>query len=222
MELSFEALRKIQLQERNFGALSALQDDFYESYSLWILEQQRALKAEFSIERMKAYENAKKILEETRQKREQKVLLKALKDFRNGTVSSDGLAREEKKLYLGAIAGLKEFEETAASPVNAEKPAAQAIAIESQTAATATAAEEIPADVLKVKLLFDIPQFVGVDGTAYGPYESNQIEAIKREVAEILVRKGAAVEYDELAESQKAISETVEKMDLNGVAKENE
>lgn len=220
MELSFEALRKIQLQERNFGALSALQDDFYEAYSLWVLEQQRALKADFSIERMKAYENSKKILEEIRQKREQKILLKALKDYRNDTVSSDGLAKEEKALYLASISSLKEFEETAAAAINPEKPKTPAIPVEIQPSTTPQTAEPA-ADVLKVKLLLDIPQFVGIDGTAYGPYADGEVAAIKREVAEILVRKNAAEPYDERAEAAKAISETVEKMDLNGVTRES-
>ncbi|MFH1107554.1 MAG: hypothetical protein V1787_06720 [Candidatus Micrarchaeota archaeon] len=218
MELSFEALRKVQLQERNFGALSALQDDFYESYSLWILEQQRALKSGFTIERMKVFENSKKILDEVRLKREQKILLKALKDYRNGAVSSDGLAKEEKALYVGIVGGLKEFEETAASPAGREKPEAQPIAVDLQTAAEEK--PEPPADSLKLKFAVAVPQFVGLDGTSYGPYEAGKVASVKKEVAEILVRKGAAGEYDERTESKKAIDDAVEQIDTDGIGRE--
>ncbi|MFH1199433.1 MAG: hypothetical protein V1708_00020 [Candidatus Micrarchaeota archaeon] len=221
MELSFEALRKIQLQERNFGALSALSDDFYEAYTLWILESQRALAAGFTIERMKAYENSKKIIDEIRQKREQKILLKALKDHRGGAVSSEGLAREEKALYLCAIGGLEEFEKNAAAAINPAKPKAMPIAVEPASTTLAAGqgiaqnAKEMQ-ELQSVKFLMGIPQFVGTDGNAYGPYDTGQVAAIKREVAEILVRKGAAEPCSEECIVEEEIGGIVEKMDSGG------
>ncbi len=186
-ENSYEALRKIQVQERNFGALSNLEDDFYERYNLWIAEQKRLLHTDFSIQTLKAYENAKKIIEEISAKREQKIVLKALKDLRNDSVDSSGMSKEEKALYLRILSSVKEFETTVVQ-----------FAEKKETLKKPEKPNKTHEKLLTIKFLVSMGKFVAPDGTTYGPYEPEQIVSMEKEIAEILLKKGAAEKTDAL------------------------
>ncbi|MFH1750247.1 MAG: hypothetical protein ABH863_01060 [Candidatus Micrarchaeota archaeon] len=193
-EISYDALRKIQMQERNFGALSALDEDFYEKYNLWIAEQKRLLQNEFSIETLKAYENAKKIIEEISAKREQKIVLKTLKDLRSSSIDSAGLTSEEKVFYLKMLASVKEFEQSVVL-FKEKKPELKKGASKLEPAQKAVSEK-----LSSIKIIVSMSKFVAPDGATYGPYEPSQIVSIDSEIADILLRKGAAQKTDGLEE----------------------
>ncbi|MBU1197702.1 hypothetical protein KJ765_04275 [Candidatus Micrarchaeota archaeon] len=208
MELSFDALRKVQLQERNFSALSKLSDDFYEAHHLWLLEQKRALQGDYSLERLKAFENAKTILTEISEKREQKILLKALKDRKNQSVDSDGLAKEEKGLYLELLKSLSGFEQ--AVLINEEE---QPKTVIERTITPETLPDAKPPEkplLEAVRMLKPLAQFVGTDGAMYGPFKEGQIVSVQKEMAAIFVKK----EIAEMATqaSKKEIRDLVEEI----------
>ncbi len=206
-EISYEALRKVQLQERNFGALSSLDEEFYERYNLWLAEQKRLLQSEFRIETLKAYENAKKIIEEISEKREQKIVLKALKDLRSNSIDSSGLSKEEKTFYLKLLATAKDFEETVVQ-FKEKKPELKA----EERKEMAKLGEKL----LSIRMLVSISKFVAPDGNTYGPFEPAQIVSMEKEVAELLVKKGAAKhtgspedEEPEMAAERKEVPDTI-------------
>ncbi|MEK6953682.1 MAG: hypothetical protein AABX01_01635 [Candidatus Micrarchaeota archaeon] len=193
-EISYDALRKIQMQERNFGALSALDEDFYEKYNLWIMEQKRLLQVQFSIETLKAFENAKKIIEEVSAKREQKIVLKALKDLRASSVDSSGLSREEKSLYLKLLSMAKEFQESVVLFSEKKTEFKKSESLGSSAAATEKTVSE---RLSTIKILVSMGKFVAPDGATYGPFEPSQTVSIESGIAEILIRKGAAKKPDD-------------------------
>ncbi len=43
-----------------------------------------------------------------------------------------------------------------------------------------------------LKFIEDVPQFVGTDGRACGPFRRDEIATVEEKVAEILVQKGKA------------------------------
>jgi DNA replication initiation complex subunit (GINS family) len=182
-EISYDSLRKIQLQERNFGALSALDEEFYERYNLWIAEQKRLLQKEFNIETLKAYENSKKIIEEISAKREQKIVLKVLKDMKGNSIDTTGLSKEEKSFYLKLLSSTKEFEDSVVQ--FSEKKQEYKRAEEKEI-------EKLQQRHMTIKMLVSIGKFVGPDGNTYGPFEPAQIINMEKEIAELLVKKGAA------------------------------
>ena len=185
VELSFEALRKIQVQERTFGALSTLDGDFYSQYSGWVAQQKKTLQESFSIEALKTYENSKKVITEIGAKREQKILLKALKDLRGGLVGTEGLSSEEKTMYLQVISSLKAFERA----MHAEEPAQ----LEEEVARMIREEVQRPKlEATRVILLQDLSQFVAPDGTTLGPFKANDVVEMHREIADILVKRNAA------------------------------
>lgn len=191
-EISYDALRKIQMQERNFGALSTLDEDFYERYNLWIAEQKRLLHSQFSIETLKAYENAKKIIEEISAKREQKIVLKALKDLRSNSIDSSGLSKEEKSFYLKMLSDARDFEQSVI--LFAEKK--QELRKTDLKDELRPVEKSVSEKLATIKILVSMSKFVAPDGATYGPFEPSQIVNIDKEIADILVRKGAAQKSD--------------------------
>jgi DNA replication initiation complex subunit (GINS family) len=177
VEISYEALRKIQMQERNFGALSTLDEDFYERYNLWVMEQKRLLQSQFSIETLKAYENAKKILEEVSAKREQKIVLKALKDLKGNSVDTAGLSKEEKEFYLNIITSAKDFE-------------ASAVKFSEKRQEFKKEAEKASERLLTLKIITALGKFVASDGNTYGPFSADEVVNIEKSIGELLVKKG--------------------------------
>ncbi|MEK6843232.1 MAG: hypothetical protein AABY04_01985 [Candidatus Micrarchaeota archaeon] len=187
LEISYESLRKIQLQERNFGALSALDEEFYERYNLWVFEQKRLLHQEFNIETLKAYENAKKIVEEIAKKRSQKIVLKALRDLGANTVDSAGLSKEEKSFYLNMLKNAREFENTVLQFTERKHEFKKE-------------EEKIPLieKLLNLKILVSMTKFVAPDGNTYGPFQPDQIVSINQEIGDFLLKKGIANKTDVL------------------------
>lgn len=175
MEVSFDALRKIQLQERNYAALVPLEEDFFDAYRSHVEAQRKSLHESFSLDAASAYEGTRKLLSEVVSRRQQKIFLKALRDFHSGTVSGSGLAKEEKELYNSLVKLLGSYGSKLFGSFAAENAA------------------ETASDVVKVQLLAEVPQFVGISGLI-GPFGANQIASLPKEDAKLLVSQGVAQE----------------------------
>ncbi|MGB9577008.1 MAG: hypothetical protein ACP5O3_00625 [Candidatus Micrarchaeia archaeon] len=189
METSFEELRKIHLHEKRVGSLAQVSEDFFQAYRALLQQQKEELCKSFSLDGARSYENLSKMLKEVVELRQNKILLKALRDLRAGSVSSEGLASEEKELYTSAIKLLKDYEDLLVAPV--PKP------VELEAACVAGA---LPS-VVKVRILSDIPEaFVGDDGKDYGPFSAGQVVELSGDQASLLVRRKVA-EYAERVES---------------------
>lgn len=188
MEVSYEALRKVQLQEKQSSALSKLEEDFFQQYFKWLDSQCSKLKESFSLESIRLHENASKILSELVERRQQKILFKAFNDFRAGEFENpllvEGLCKEEKELYYRLI---KLFTEYKASLVaKSECPV-------EETPLAKTGTKE---GFVKIRLLKDLQEFVGLDSVSYGPFSKNEVIEIKKEIADILLNKKAAEKAD--------------------------
>jgi DNA replication initiation complex subunit (GINS family) len=105
--------------------------------------------------------------------RERKIVSFALSFVRSGSFPASMLP-EEKELFEGIAAMIKEHQGRREMAMNGERPALKAVAF-----------------------LQDIPQFVGIDMGCYGPYSKGDIASVPEANAKVLVEKGAA----ELAES---------------------
>jgi len=177
MELSYEALRRIQLQEKHNATLTVVDEAFYESYAVFLAQQVERLRQAFSLDEVKLYENTQKILKEIIEKRQQKILLKALRDLKTGDVSSEGLARQEKELYIELLRLLQSHEASLNSAFAGEKTV-----------------QEKPGekDTVAVRILVDLPAFVGMDSQPLGPFTASQVVELKKEEAELLIKRNAA------------------------------
>jgi len=175
LEASYEALRKTQLQERKNPALAPLENDFYAQYRALLATLQEKFQRG-GLEEGKELANTESVLRDVLEAREQKILLKALRDVRSGAVRADGLAAEEKQLYLSLVEIINGFESRAANHSKALKEIAD---------------EEKPANP-KVKFLKDLPALVWRDGSTQGPFKAGDVIELGREFAEFLRGKQVA------------------------------
>jgi len=184
-EISFDELRKVQLLEKKSASLAPLSETFFVEYREWMAKQEEALKTGFSLEGARTCDNASRVLQEIVALRQQKILLKALRDMRAGEVSSDGLAREEKQLYTSAVKLLTEFECSLVGRTVAPEGGG-------------VKCEPLPDGFLSVRILADIPEaFVGSDGKEYGPFTASQVVRLSRDQALSLVHRKVAEEVSE-------------------------
>lgn len=163
METSFEALRKVQLQERHQPTLVRLEDGFYDEYLDFLAQAEARLKEQFSLDGARALENAGKSLQDVFELRKQKIVFKALKDYQTGSVNTDSLASKEKELYTGLI---KLF------------------------STTSELAKKQSPNAVDVQVLTDIPAFVGLDAKTYGPFKAGQTIQLDAKQAAFLNKKG--------------------------------
>jgi DNA replication initiation complex subunit (GINS family) len=170
-EASFDALRKVQLHEKSYAALSQVDEDFFEKYRLLLHKLRERLRSDFSLEAATAFEETRKLLTEVMRKREQKLFLKALRDFHSGDVDSNGLAREEKEVYLAAVKLLSTYEQNQLGSQPSEKKEA----------------------LIEVKFLSDVPAFIG-SSSQLGPFAAKQTARLPAEDARLLIEQGMAQE----------------------------
>ncbi len=180
MEVSFEAVRKVQLQERNYSSLSKLDDDFYDKYLSFIKDLRCRLESGFSLEGAKAFENSDRVLKDIFEQRKHKIFFKAFRDMKNNSVDSNGLARQEKELYTSLITLLTSFNSALSTESRGAVPVGPAVPVVSQ-----------PKKIL-VEFLVDLPQIAGVDSnTTIGPFLKGQEAELSERQASLLSKKGA-------------------------------
>jgi DNA replication initiation complex subunit (GINS family) len=240
MEMTFESLRKVQLLEKTNASLTNLEDDFYSSSIRSLSDKFSTLKQNFSLDEARACENMLKILKDVIERREQKIVLKALRDAKESRNDKDyeatqGLTREEKELYSNILSMIKQHSSrvsavntggagagnaagSASAGVGAgaavEAPAAAASAGTSATAGEAaveaknTQANEPAArageteaeaeagarDAATVRMLIDLPSFLGHDMKPIGPLKAMQVVKLHASDAAILLKRGVAEE----------------------------
>ncbi len=177
-EVSFEALRRVQLAEKSSPALSPLEEDFYEAYRKLVEGLHEKLSANFSLEAANAYESTRKILVDLARRREQKIMMRAMHDFESGRVGGEGLALEEKELYTSLIKLISVYQPWLKGEGQAAK-------------AAESAPLDAPAGLVKLRLLVDVPRFVGIKGPV-GPLQAGSVTQLSGEDAQLLMGQNAA------------------------------
>lgn len=190
MEVSFEALRRVQLGEKRSPMLTQLSDDFYSRYSAFIREQQAELQKGFSLEAASVCESTRMVLKDVWHRRQHKLAVKALADAHSGEAKADGLAAEEQRLYNALFTLFQQGEavlsEAASSTVECGK---------------AEEADNSP-EAARVRVLADLPAFVGPDGQSHGPFKAGEVAALPPAAAALLQRRGAAEQLAQAAVAQ--------------------
>jgi DNA replication initiation complex subunit (GINS family) len=189
MELSFEALRRMQLEERRHAALANVEENFLDQCRNWLSEQGRLLKKDFSLDAARVYDNSVKILRDVLARRQQKILLKVFKDLETGETRAEGLAREEKEFYYSVMKLFNGYSQEMGKLFSREKEVEQGVAEREA---------EKPAGKKSVKLRFlaDLQEFVGPDAKIHGPFFTEQVTDVDESVAGMLVKRKVAEQVE--------------------------
>ena len=168
--VTFEFIRKIQLEEQKSSQLAKLPEDFYEAVASY-LEKKRST----SSERRDLLEirNIERLIKNIFERRERKLLNAAIIKVRAG-VDPVNLTKEEKDFFDKIVQLLKKRRELVLEPLLSPKRKEE--------------------DVLVV-FKQDVPAFVGGDGKTYGPFKKGDIARLPEENRKILLDQGIVEEF---------------------------
>ncbi len=182
----FDRLRKIQLAERRHAILTALEPDLYDTVNLRVAELTANL-ADRPVEEQREHQNLFKISHDILSRRKQKIVAKAQHDLANSSITSEGLAKEERDFYLSLVGLLKEFDSIVVL-------SGQAATRQKQDSPQLAGSQEIPPapEKVRVRMLAEIPEFVSSTLDALGPFGKSEVVELPRTEAELLINRSLA------------------------------
>ncbi len=162
--MNYSDLRDIQKRETESSALVTLPEDFYKTMAIFLnTKKQEAINSK-SILSIKEYENIRKIIVGIQSKREEKLVLMAIRsDF-----IPDGLTFEEKQLIKELSLIISKAREGIRSSWDNEN--------------------SVTDGSIKVRLTADVSQYKGVDDVVYGPFKSGSETTLPKSEAEWLLK----------------------------------
>ncbi|MDD5171937.1 MAG: hypothetical protein PHF60_02775 [Candidatus ainarchaeum sp.] len=165
---SYSDLRDIQKKEMESSAIVKLPEDFYSAISDLLAKKNSEAVAYKSLLAIQEYENIKKIVMAIAAKREEKIVLMAVRGEREGA----GLTAEEKEMLKELSAIIKKSRGIVQSVWSSEEPA--------------------PSDALRVRITKDVSQYRGLDNSVYGPFRQGEEKLLPNAEAEWLLKAGMA------------------------------
>lgn len=202
--ITYETLYDILRREKSRPELQELPNNFSEDLINYIkkkreiLESQESKKSIFtSIEVQKTrkqIENIQKIIKELYERRESKIIQLALIASRTSinTEEKRVMLPEEQELYEEITQKLTFFRENVLYELtigNLPK-----IELNHYKPKDLKIAEKPNKSTKSLKLLCDIPRFVGTDLETYGPFKDQDVTEVPHEIAELLIKQKRAEE----------------------------
>lgn len=166
--LSYSELRDIQRREMESSAIVNLPDNFYQSVSALLSKKSGEAMASKSLLAIKEFENIKKIVIAIQAKREEKIVLMAVRGERDGA----GLTIEEKEMLKELSSIITKSRETVKNAWGSE--------------------DMVPSNSRRIKILKDVSQYRGLDNSLYGPFRQGEEQMLPRAEAEWLLKAGMA------------------------------
>ncbi|MCD1293831.1 hypothetical protein CUJ83_02315 [Methanocella sp. CWC-04] len=202
--MNLEELARILTVERESDKLQDIEDSFYEECARYIrqLEQDKAEAANYKEASMidDEIKNARIIIEGVFDRRVSKILEYASISASGTRLSAEGLTSKEKSLYESLVSALERGRSEILIPIlelpsrsnpgknilggttTKEKPIEKSLTHDS----------DLKEEVMMVKVLKDIPRFVGVDGRHYQLSEEDVV-VLPKANALVLCNKNVAI-----------------------------
>ncbi|MCK5112627.1 MAG: hypothetical protein KAQ84_03710, partial [Thermoplasmatales archaeon] len=186
-EISYKTLRRIQQLEKTSPLLTKIDVNFYHKLSEYLKNLESVLEQEENAQKIKLFndeiQNAKKIAFGIYELREKKIVQAALSKVRGGKPDLKNVLDIEKKLYESLVEQIilsrkKILEEKS---VEVKKDKSKTVTLKK---------EEIKRNTNPiVRVLEDIPEFVGTDMKTYS-LRKNDALTVSKEMSGPLVKRG--------------------------------
>lgn len=170
-ELNYEELRKIQARERASPVLQSIPDKFYTSVVKLIESKNENLKNNFSLTEAREYESILRVAEDIHERRIQKIVLRAMKA--GGGQEEIALTGEEAELFERISRAVSDDREKFSRIVGGKEGKSEE-------------------SIKRIKILKNLPKFVGTDLKVYGPFKEGDIAELPEKEAQLLVSRGIA------------------------------
>ncbi len=181
MRLDYDELRKIYRLEKNSSSLAEVDDNFFDSLEKFFEAEKKAYVqslGDLSSTRAKSFSNLKKIIMEIFSIREKKLLNKALVASRTGELEASKMASQELETLKEMLSVLNKH----------QKMLDEILSIKG----TAKLPKLGPAEKISLKILQNVPAFMGSDMKEYGPFEQNKTISLPEKIASLLISRKLA------------------------------
>ncbi|MBC5792525.1 MAG: DNA replication complex GINS family protein [Nanohaloarchaea archaeon] len=187
--LTFSELRKIEKKEKRQEELSVLDDSFFLKVSQYLDLKDGVDERE--------YRNAKRVFDKIIGLRQEKIVKNARISVKTGVKASElNLLPREQSLFLDLKEMFEDYSEevdevleggTVETPDIEEEP-------ETEPEPESEPEPEVEEDEggVEIKIVSQVPEFMGTDLESYGPFEEGDQVNVPEENAEILVNRGNA------------------------------
>ncbi len=179
MQVSFDELRRIYRLEKNTSNLVEVEEDFFNALNEFIkIEKQRyleSLKKDFNESSARDFTNLKKIVEELFSLREKKLLNKALTASRTNELNETHMSLQEKEMYRKLIKVLNNYNELLVEIFNGE--------------AEKNDSKRKDLNNLSIRMISDVPSFVGTDMNEYGPFKKGETVSLPFNIAKLFLSR---------------------------------
>jgi DNA replication initiation complex subunit (GINS family) len=175
MKLSYEIIRKIHRQEKESVDLVRIDEDFFDSLPEYVQEEKdklQEMKNSLDDSVVRKLNNIKGMLEDIIYSREKKIINKAILKTKNNEDDTKNMTLEEQKIYYKIVNLLQSYQKFAKGPFEDQRQETQ--------------------KTVKLKILQDVPKFIGTDMQEYGPYSKDEEIDIIESIAKIFIKKGIA------------------------------
>lgn len=159
----YNELRKIHIEEKRSNNISNLKEDFYIEVNGYIEKTKKKMDDDPDPALRRELENCLKILNEVQKRRIEKILIYGFNEVYNGFDPLENLTTEEKSLY-----------EEIKKEVTKTKKSFEKRNVKRKE------------DIIKVRVLKEIPKFKGPDGE-YGPFEEGKVYELPKKTGELLI-----------------------------------
>jgi DNA replication initiation complex subunit (GINS family) len=192
--ITYETIRNAHRAEKE-EELQKLPEGFFESVRNWFKIKESMHDTTSLLEN----ENAKKLLEDIINRRQKKLVLAALSTAR-GQMPPAGLNDEERKFFDNVVNVLKSFKNDMNEKFRSFDDIVQEKVQEAKRSIEELRPIEEPAESIEIKpngnlllkILSELPRFVGSDMQAYGPLKEGDIITMPSEIGKLLITRKAA------------------------------
>lgn len=177
MKIDYDELRRIHRLEKNTSKLVEVDDDFIDSLQAFVeVEKKKYLSSlkNFSSSDAREFSNLKRIIEEIFQMREKKLLNKALIATHTKEVTTEKMSKQEDDTFRKMLKVLEAHNEIYSSLFGERE-------------------KEEPS-LVSIKILKEVPTFVGTDMQEYGPYSEGSKIKVPSKIAKLLMMRKIAEE----------------------------
>ncbi|MEM0480735.1 MAG: hypothetical protein QXQ14_00910 [Candidatus Aenigmatarchaeota archaeon] len=169
--ITFEELREVFISEKNDSKLTKIDENFFSKVKNYLEFKEKAFEQTKNEKILQELKSAKRMFEEIILTRQKKIINSVFVFLKTGALPENMLNSEEE-IFFKIVDLLKEYRQKLISGSQEIKK------------------QEVKK--VKIKMLFDIPEFIGPDGKEYGPFKQDEIVEIEEEVAKYLIENGFA------------------------------
>ncbi|MEM0243474.1 MAG: hypothetical protein QXT34_03465 [Candidatus Aenigmatarchaeota archaeon] len=197
--ITFDYIREAYIAEKSENKLSLLPKDFFKKVNYYLNSKEEIYKSTQDEKVKHELKSAKKMVDDILSLRIKKIIDGVFVFLKSGSLPPN-MTENEEEIFFKIIDLVKEMKKKLFESDEIKKDVKNVnenINIENRE--TSNVQKEVNQEenfksandnVVKVRVLVEIPKFIGPDGNWYGPYEKDSVVELSREIANILVDAG--------------------------------